>query len=39
MVNDAAREFKFEVRHSPNIAFHGTPTRALRGSGPVNSSR
>jgi len=23
----------------PNIAFHGTPTRALRGSGPVNSNR
>mgnify|MGYP001816222042 CR=1 FL=1 len=27
------------VQHSPNISFHGTPTRALRGSGPVNSSR
>jgi len=26
-------------RITPNIAFHGTPTRALRGSGPVNSSR
>jgi hypothetical protein len=24
---------------APNIAFHGTPIRALRGSGPVNSSR
>ena len=23
----------------PKIAFHGTPTRALRGSGPVDSSR
>jgi hypothetical protein len=29
----------FEVEHEPNISFHGTPTRALRGSGPVNSSR
>jgi len=34
-----AREFKFEARHSPNIAFHGTPIRALRGLGPVNFSR
>jgi len=23
----------------PNKSFHGTPTRALRGSGPVNSNR
>jgi len=35
----ASREFKFEVRHSPNISFHGTPTRALHGSGPVNPIR
>ena len=31
--------FNSEVRHSPNIAFHGTPIRALRGLGPVNFSR
>ena len=24
---------------APNISFHGTPTRALRGLGPVNSNR
>jgi hypothetical protein len=32
-------DFNSETQHSPNILFHGTPTRALRGSGPVNSSR
>lgn len=27
------------ARIAPNIAFHGAPTRGLRGSGPVNSNR
>ena len=38
-VSETPLWFEFGTRPGPNIAFHGTPTRALRGSGPVNSNR